>query len=163
MSKVVRPPFVVSVPAPDGERFAIIRPDAMVAGMFPLKPAEGMIEAMQRFMLSAPLLTEDDLRARLEEMGLAADAVADQIQRARTMRQLHESGPWSMTRITAIGFRNREGQEVVRKTDREGSSPEQRVFVLRCSVCGHEYGCDGCDIFDRLCPTCQDGSPGLST
>ena len=84
--------------------------------------------------------------------------VADQIQRARTMRQLHESGPWSMTRITAIGFRNREGQEVVRKTGREGTTLDQRVFVLRCSVCGHEYDCDGCDIYDRLCPNCQDVS-----
>jgi hypothetical protein len=51
---------------------------------------------------------------------------------------------------------------VIRKTDRTGSAPGQRVFILRCTVCNHEYGADGCDIYDRLCPKCQDGPPGLA-
>ncbi|HLG58141.1 MAG TPA: hypothetical protein VI485_22535 [Vicinamibacterales bacterium] len=156
MSNVVRPAFVISVPASDGERFAIIRPEAMIAGMFPLKPAEGMFEAMKRFISSAPLLTESELRAELTSIGLTDEAVTAQIQRARRQRKFNEGTSWEQ--ITTIGFRNREGQEVVRKTGREGTTLDQRVFVLRCSVCGHEYDCDGCDIYDRLCPSCQDVS-----
>ena len=38
---------------------------------------------------------------------------------------------------------------------------DQRVFVMRCSVCGHEYGIYGCDADIRRCPRCQDGPPGL--
>lgn len=162
MSNVVRPAFVISVPARDGERFFIFRPETMLARAFPVvKSGKGWWEAVQQYFLGQTLLTESDLRAELARMGLDADAVAEQIQRARRQRQFNEGSSWE--HITTIGFRNREGQEVVRKTDREGTSPEQRIFVLRCSVCGHEYGCDGCDIYDRLCPKCQDGPPGLST
>jgi hypothetical protein len=162
MSNVVRPAFVVSVPAQDGERFFIIRPETRLASAFPVwKSGKGWWEAVQQYYLAQTLLTESDLRTELAGMGLDADAVAEQIQRARRQRQFNELSSWD--HITTIGFRNREGQEVVRKTGREGTSPEQRVFVLRCGVCGYEYGCDGCDIYDRLCPNCQDGSPGQST
>ena len=52
---------------------------------------------------------------------------------------------------------------MIRKTERDGNAPGQRVFILHCTVCDHEYGSDGCDIYDRLCPKCQDGPPGLPT
>ncbi len=32
---------------------------------------------------------------------------------------------------------------------------------IRCKHCGHEYGANGGDIFERKCPKCQDGRPGL--
>jgi hypothetical protein len=158
MSNVVRPAFVISVPAPDGERFFIIRPETTVHRAFPVVKSGKVVwrEPVQQYFLGQTLLTERDLRAELARMGLDADAVTAQIQRARTQRQFNENSSWD--HVTEIGFRNREGQEVVRKTGREGATPEQRVFVLRCSVCGHEYDCDGCDIYDRLCPNCQDGS-----
>ena len=51
---------------------------------------------------------------------------------------------------------------VVARTARTGGEPEQRVFVMRCSVCGHEYGTYGSEIPHRCCPDCQDGPPGFS-
>ena len=161
MSNVVRPPFVFSVPMPEGERFCIINTDAMIAGTFPPQPGERWFDAVRRYFEGQQLLTEDELRTRLSAMGLDEPAASQQIQRARKVAEMNMSAMTSWDHVTTIGYRNREGQEVLRKTDRVGSTPEQRVFVLRCGVCGHEYGCDGCDIYDRLCPNCQDGVPGL--
>lgn len=36
-----------------------------------------------------------------------------------------------------------------------------RLELMRCRVCGHEYGAYGCDADIRRCPQCQDGLPGL--
>jgi hypothetical protein len=56
---------------------------------------------------------------------------------------------------------NRNGQEVVRKTDRRGNDHLQWVYQLACSHCGHNYGANGSDVHERKCPNCQDGRPGL--
>jgi len=62
---------------------------------------------------------------------------------------------------TRIGFVNRNGQVNVRATDLPGNDHLQKIYVLRCEHCGHEYGANGSDIFQRKCPNCQDGAPGL--
>ncbi len=160
MSNVVRPPFVICVPMPEGERFAIIYPEMMLARTFPRpQPGEKWQDAMRRFFEQQQLLTENDLRIKLREIGLDETAATAQIERARKAISLNTEFAWD--HVTSIGFRNRDGQQVIRKTEREGSAPGQRVFILHCTVCDHEYGADGCDIYDRLCPKCQDGPPGL--
>ena len=114
---------------------------------------------MEQFVRSLELLTEEALRTRLEEMGVAADAVAQHIVKARNMRQMDSGVSWEI--VTAPGYRNEEGQVVVAKTVRtDGDDPAQHVFVMRCSVCGHEYGTYGVEIPHRRCPNCQDGPPG---
>jgi hypothetical protein len=159
MSNVVRPPLVVCVPLPEGERFAIISPETMLARSFPPRAGESWPEAMRRYLAGNLLYTEQDLRVKLGEMGLDETAASEQILRARKMRDMNERSSWD--HVTSIGYRNREGQLVIRKTERGGSAPGQRVFILHCTVCDHEYGADGSDIYDRLCPNCQDGPPGL--
>jgi hypothetical protein len=62
---------------------------------------------------------------------------------------------------TAPGYKNRNGQIVVRRTDLAGNDHGQYVYELRCSHCGHPYGANASDIFQRKCPNCQDGQPGL--
>lgn len=49
---------------------------------------------------------------------------------------------------------------MIRKTRLAGTLHNQRVYVLRCNGCGHEYGADGCDIHLRRCPICEGGVPG---
>jgi hypothetical protein len=61
---------------------------------------------------------------------------------------------------TTPGYVNRNGQRVVRATELPGTDHNQRVYVLQCGNCGTEYGANGSDIFQRLCPACQGGSPG---
>jgi hypothetical protein len=34
------------------------------------------------------------------------------------------------------------------------------IYILQCE-CGYEYGANGSDIFERLCPRCQGGAPGI--
>jgi len=62
---------------------------------------------------------------------------------------------------TEIGYRNRNDQVVVLPTDLPGTDHNQKVYVLRCERCSHEYGANGSDIHLRRCPNCQAGRPGL--
>jgi hypothetical protein len=32
---------------------------------------------------------------------------------------------------------------------------------LQCGHCGYDYGANGSDIWERKCPACQEGAPGL--
>ena len=64
---------------------------------------------------------------------------------------------------TSPGYRNRNGQVVVRATELSGNDHLQRVYVLRCERCRTEYGANGSDIFQRRCPSCDGGRPGLAT
>ncbi len=50
---------------------------------------------------------------------------------------------------TEPGYRNRNGQVVIRATHLAGTDHYQYVYVLRCGECGHEYGANGSDIFQR--------------
>jgi hypothetical protein len=62
---------------------------------------------------------------------------------------------------TEIGYINPRKQTVLEKTDRAGSDHRQRIYILRCEMCGAQYGANGSDIFQRRCPSCQNGAPGL--
>ena len=110
-----------------------------------------------------PSLSETEVRVELLTRGLADLEIDKRIARARRTREsATHIGPGSFVfeRITRIGYVNRDGQEVIRKTARSGPQ-DQRVFVMRCRVCAHEYGAYGCDTDIRRCPKCQDGLPGL--
>ena len=64
-------------------------------------------------------------------------------------------------RTTAPGYRNRNDQTVLRFTGFAGTDHGQSVYVLQCGGCKHEYSSNGSDIFQRRCPVCQGGRPGL--
>jgi len=63
---------------------------------------------------------------------------------------------------TERGRTNRNGQTVIRATGRPGNDHLQYVYVLRCGRRGTEYGANGSDIWQRRCPSCQGGAPGLN-
>ena len=62
---------------------------------------------------------------------------------------------------TAVGFENRNGQRVVRKTDLPGTDHLQKVYAMLCTKCSATYGANGSDIHHRNCPICQGGATGL--
>jgi hypothetical protein len=64
---------------------------------------------------------------------------------------------------TEIGYTNKNDQTVVRKTALPGNDHNQVIYVLRCNAeaCKHEYGSNGSDNFQRRCPKCDGGAPGL--
>lgn len=152
--------FVVSTPVADGERFAILwRDDFPVGPLLWSSSPEDWRRVFDRYLQTAPLIEEQQARAQLAEMGLPSDAVDEQIQRARDIHACNEQTSWEST--TRIGCRNSQRQEVIRKTVLAGTLPYQRVYVLHCGDCGHEYGANGCEVHARRCPQCQAGSPGL--
>lgn len=65
------------------------------------------------------------------------------------------------TLTTTPGFVTRNRQIVVRDSGIAGTDHLQRVYVLGCNDCGAIYGANGSDIFERRCPACQGGAPGL--
>ena len=70
--------------------------------------------------------------------------------------------PGSGAGTTEPGYRNRNGQVVIRKTDIPSNDHNQVVYELECGGCGHQYGVNGSDIWVRKCPKCDGGMPGLS-
>lgn len=65
-------------------------------------------------------------------------------------------------KTTEPGYTNDHGQTVVRRTEHAGTDHGQTVYVLRCGKCRHEYGANGSDIWERKCPKCGRGRPGLA-
>ncbi len=60
------------------------------------------------------------------------------------------------------GDMNQNGQELVRRTGvRSTTHPFATIWVMRCTVCGREYGCNSCDAHIRRCPHCDpSAAPG---
>lgn len=63
---------------------------------------------------------------------------------------------------TEIGYVNRNDQEVRARTALPGNDFNQRVYEIQCRRCGHHYGANGSDVFQRRCPACDGGAPGLA-
>ena len=62
---------------------------------------------------------------------------------------------------TEAGYRNRHGQIVLCDTGIPGTDYGQRVYLLQCDLCGHLYGSNGSDIFERKCPEHQKAASGV--
>lgn len=63
---------------------------------------------------------------------------------------------------TQIGRVNDNGQKNHGTRGRSGNDHLQVAYKLECLRCGHCYGANGSDIFQRRCPACQGGKPGIS-
>jgi Zn finger protein HypA/HybF involved in hydrogenase expression len=66
--------------------------------------------------------------------------------------------------FTNPGDVNRNGQILVRKTSLAGTDHNAKIWVLKCGnyECGHEYGSNSTDAWERKCPECGGGKPGLA-
>jgi hypothetical protein len=145
--------------SPDG-RWAIVSRAGLVADFQPMGSVEDLFSAMSRRLGGLPWQSEADVRAELARDGLTSPAIDELLDRARRHFAMVSSQPLIMERITKIGYRNADGQEVVRRTERQVRG--QRVFMMRCSVCAHEYATYGCDADIRRCPRCQENPPSLN-
>ena len=163
----------MSVPLPDivllklpgrlqaQEQFVMIDRGDLFPTLEPGQPASRE-QWMDHFaqLLQQPPLSESDVRDALLRRGLSAREIDQHLTTARRKFDVMTSQPTSWEPITRIGYRNPEGQEIIRKTDAGG--PEgQRIYVLRCTVCGHQYGAYGFDADIRRCPECQEGPRAL--
>jgi hypothetical protein len=64
---------------------------------------------------------------------------------------------------TVKGYINRNRQINLGRVEplTRGTDHEQYVYKILCGHCGKDYGANGSDIFQRKCPSCQGGKPGL--
>jgi len=64
---------------------------------------------------------------------------------------------------TKIGYINRNNQMCTGHRGTLGTDHGQVSYRMVCMrvACGSTYGANGTDIFQRRCPHCQDGAPGL--
>jgi len=65
------------------------------------------------------------------------------------------------TLTTQIGFVNANRQECRGTRGVSGNDHGQVSYQLACGDCGHVYGANGTDVFQRRCPNCQGGQPGI--
>jgi hypothetical protein len=125
------------------------------------------------FTVPAYLTPEDRQRIEREEGWTLGVLSGQQVQPRLVFQPLPVSPSTPVTtpriarhrgtssRTTAPGYRNRNGQTVLRSTGLAGTDYGQSVYVLQCGGCKHEYGANGSDIFQRRCQACQGGRPGL--
>jgi hypothetical protein len=147
--------------SPEQEQFVMLDRSSLFPTLGPGQPAsrEQWMEHFGR-LLQQPPLSESDVRDALLRRGLSSRDIDNQLTTARRKYEVMTSQPTSWEHITRIGYRNPDGQEIVRKTD-VGGPEGQRIYVLRCTVCGHQYGAYGFDADIRRCPECQDGPRAL--
>jgi len=175
------------LPSPDG-RFALFRRDDLFASASPVSSVRDVIPQMARVLGQLTWHGEADARSELARLGFGEAEIDERIAGARRKLAVMTSAPTIMERLTEVGYRNADGQQVIGSTDRtrvvESALPidsgpvdtdlpigpgseeadlqvGQRVYRMRCTVCGTEYGAYGCDIDIRRCPACQDGPPGV--
>ena len=65
--------------------------------------------------------------------------------------------------MSEIGDVNKNKQKLLAKTEFKGNDHNQKIWALQCTheSCGHVYGANGADFYERKCPKCQGGTPGL--
>jgi hypothetical protein len=152
---------LLKLPRREPEQFVMIDRQEMFPTLPKGQPASRE-QWMEHFaqLLQQPPLREPAIREALLARGLSTREIDDLLAAARRKYEVMTSQPTSWEHITRIGYRNPDGQEIVRKTD-VGGPQGQRIFVLRCTVCGHEYAEYGFDADIRRCPRCQDGPRAL--
>ena len=67
------------------------------------------------------------------------------------------------TTTTQIGYVNRHNQRCGGHRGLAGNDHLQRAYRMEClqPTCGNIYGANGSDVFQRKCPNCQGGQPGI--
>ncbi len=65
-------------------------------------------------------------------------------------------------RTTKIDFINENDQKCHGTIGVKGTDHRQYVYRLECLCCGFIYGANGSDIWELLCPKCQDGKPSIA-
>jgi hypothetical protein len=89
---------------------------------------------------------------------------AGEVQRLWNLVQSNESALRSGSGTsTQTGYTNANNQRCDGHRGIAGTDHGQLSYGMVCLVndCGHVYGANGSDIFERKCPVCQGGKPGI--
>ena len=142
--------FVAAIDTLAGERFVILRPNELPSTLFFPSSVEEFREGLRSLAVS-----QDEFVVELQTMGLQADEISHELDRARSSQNPIRSEV-VCERTTSVGFRNPHRQVVVRKTDDHGSGPFERMYELECEDCGCRHRRGGSEVHSTSCPRCQD-------
>src|SRR5438552_9245417 len=99
---------------------------------------------------------------RADVLPCVFDAAAFDNSNSAAFANLAQSVNSSQLGTTTIpGYINRNRQITIRNTGLPGTDHLQYVYQVACTNCGHTYGANGSDLYDRKCPLCRAGVPGL--
>jgi hypothetical protein len=59
------------------------------------------------------------------------------------------------------GKLNKNSQRCCGTLDVPGTDKNALAYKMECTLCGFVYGANGGDVFERKCPNCQGGAPGI--
>jgi len=85
--------------------------------------------------------------------------MADYISAKGKGKCLLRSGEGSTTKI---GYINPNEQLCHGTLGVKGTDHLQYSYRMECLICGYVYGANGSDVFQRNCPKCQNGMPGIN-
>ncbi len=77
------------------------------------------------------------------------------------MQVVHEVWKSGGGKTTHIGYKNRRGQKCWGTLGVAGNDHGQYAYKVECTSCHLVYGANGSDLWERKCPKCQDGAPGI--
>ncbi|MBE6692203.1 MAG: hypothetical protein E7586_02570 [Ruminococcaceae bacterium] len=61
-------------------------------------------------------------------------------------------------KTTDEGYINKNNQKNLGYRGMSETHNNQKFFEMECLDCGHKYMANGCDVWLRKCPNCQDNS-----
>lgn len=128
-----------------------------------VRVAHRAIPGLRRYLLRSTryhlyFVYSDDLLIVIGIWGATRGSLPPLADRAASAQQARATVDLS----TAPGFVNRSRQQVVRQADAPGGDRMQWIYELCCLDCDHRYAAKGNEIFQRRCPSCGGGPPGLS-
>ena len=64
-------------------------------------------------------------------------------------------------KTTKVGCVNRNRQKCHGHRGVNGNDHNQKAYKMECLNCGAIYGANGSDVWQRKCPDCGGGKPGI--
>ena len=129
--------------------------------LFYLRPPAIRRKLVSRASLAANFDSLNENKAG--EFTVKIRSIADAQRLWRLIGQNQSEFQSGHTETTAIGYINPNGQKCFGHRGIAGSDHNQMAYRMECQVtgCATTYGANGSDIFQRKCPVCQAGAPGI--
>ena len=101
------------------------------------------------------------VRQIMESRGFQLDAQNVKVLQDRRLFKKASRYIDGAARTTKIGYVNRNNQKNHGHCGESGTDHNSFAYKLECLDCHYEYWANGTDIFQRKCPRCQGGLPGI--
>ena len=124
--------------------------------------ADGNMMSMV-FSRNVPHLRDAQLQERFDQWLKSATNLVDNSTEAGNRPAPSPAAEYSSggAKTTKVGYLNRNQQRCMGHRGVPGTDHGQLAYGMECLKCGHIYGANGTDIFQRKCPECGGAKPGI--